>query len=499
MAETTDRPRGAEEIPSSTTAPLAAESYRPLSLLALAGFALAVVYALVVLVGGLVALVGRVPWLMPGWTFLLPLAALIVCWTAQMRIRASEDTLSGLAFTTWGFRLTIVLALTYSAYYAATFFTVRHQAIVFVDRVFEALKEGRTEQSFLLALGVPVKDVDDSDLRDMLEGRYNAPMGPPGTPGPYTRYRQGDFVRLIQQGGSATRIVPMGVVEWDYTSGSEGRRGYRVVLRYHIAAPLAEFEMDVETFGRESKPGEGKGRQWQIALVKGGMQMDTKSVKPTERGAEMMLKSQMAQQFATMWTEKINRNQWAEAYLDTLSPADRSRWHDGQNIARLLALAPLAGSTVFGLCDAACRDLLAGQQTLDAAKLIHIDKTFWTVKQQSAAIRQRIEQTFQASSAERPTVSLRLPQAMPRVSEHDGRITVAFDLGVNYMDESGTTTQYVVEGRLLVSAEGGDADQVPSAWRIDSLEMETGRTPPAMPRPGQPPPNAPGAGGPPQP
>src|SRR5690349_6288502 len=112
MAETTDHPHGSESVSSpaeeristhpqppggelGTLAPAVTETYRPLSLLALAGFGLAVIYDLVVLIGAAVSLFSHIPWLMPGWTFLLPVAALILCWAARTRIRNSEDTLSG--------------------------------------------------------------------------------------------------------------------------------------------------------------------------------------------------------------------------------------------------------------------------------------------------------------------------------------------------------------------------------------------------------------------
>src|SRR5262245_52442410 len=130
MAEATDRPQGAGEVSSGITTtpgggigtmPTASEPYRPLSLLALAAFAVAVLYAFIVVLGGAVSLFTRVPWLMPGWSFLVPVVALVLCWAARARIRDSEGTLSGLAFSTWGARLAIVVGLTYAAYYGFTF------------------------------------------------------------------------------------------------------------------------------------------------------------------------------------------------------------------------------------------------------------------------------------------------------------------------------------------------------------------------------------------
>src|SRR5262245_26915993 len=149
MAEATDRPQAPEQAPPDAVIPAEQlgssppEPYQPLSLLAMAGFGLAVVYCLVVVIGAAVALFSRTPWLMPYWTFLLPLAALVVCWAARTRIFNSEGTLSGIGFTTWGSRLAIVVGLTYGVYYGFTFLAVRFQAIDCVDRFIVQLQQGR--------------------------------------------------------------------------------------------------------------------------------------------------------------------------------------------------------------------------------------------------------------------------------------------------------------------------------------------------------------------
>ena len=179
----------APEGERSALAPTATETYQPLSLLALAGFGLAVVYALVVVIGAAVALFGRIPWLMPSWTYLLPIAALILCGAARMRIRDSEGTMSGMAFTTWGLRLAVIVGLTYAAYNGATFFAVRGQAVDCADTFFEYLKRGELEQAYLFSMGIPAKDVDKAELRNMLESRFNTPKGPSGSVGDFSRFQ----------------------------------------------------------------------------------------------------------------------------------------------------------------------------------------------------------------------------------------------------------------------------------------------------------------------
>ncbi len=446
MTEATDRPRDAGEV--GATAPTSAESYRPLSLLAMAGFGLAVLYVLVVLIGAAVALLGREPWLMPNWTFFLPVAALVVCWAARTRIRDSEGTLSGLAFTTWGFRLTIVVGLTYAAYYSFTFFAIRLQATQCAGRFLEHIKQGHPEQAFLFAQGVDVPEVND-ELRDTLQSRFNNPMRSPAMTGPFTHFRQMRFVRFIEMAGPETNITLRGVNDWQYEKGA-----YRVVLKYHVSNVLGEFELHVETFGRDAKPDEPKGRKWEVSIAQGLTDMVMNTLRLTPQGEELKNKSRMAQNFASAWVNLVNERKWDEAYLDTLKPSERSR--------------------VRG-------EPRAAGQNLASRQLIHRSDKFWAGKKQRDDIVKCIDQTFQPGIAGNPSVYLTLQEAMPLLRVHDGQTTVFVDVSLRYQDESSGQPLYIMEGRLAVSTQASDADTSLSVWRIESLDIESGRTPPASP------------------
>ncbi len=90
MAEATDRPAdnvAAPSIPESPPPRVAADeapgAYSSVSIVAILGFVLSVLYALVVGLGGLVALFNRTPWILPIWTLVLPLVAVAVCFAAR--------------------------------------------------------------------------------------------------------------------------------------------------------------------------------------------------------------------------------------------------------------------------------------------------------------------------------------------------------------------------------------------------------------------------------
>jgi hypothetical protein len=404
------------------------EKYQPLSLLALAGFALAVVYSLIVLAGGAVALLGRVPWLMPYWTFLLPIAVVGVCWAARTRIRDSEGALGGLVFTTWGSRLAVLFGITYAAYYIATFLAVRSQAINAANDFFQKIKDERLEEAFLMSQETPTKGLTSSQIRDMLESRFNQPMGP-GQSGAFTRFCHEPFVRYIEMDRDQTQIDPLGVASWEY-----GKGGYRVLLTYHIANSLVEFDMNVDTFGRDPKPGESKGRQWQVQLMRSETLMIRDSLRQTRRGEEATRKMNTAQRFAEEWIAKVS--DW-----NTLSAAER----------------------------ASCSPLIR----ID-------DKTFWAGKQQRDDMIRRIRNTFQADAkGPRSPFTLTLqPGALPLLRENNDRTTVWFDVMLRYNEEGTFMPLYVVNGRLVVSAKSAAAADSPSAWQVDALEVESGRTAP---------------------
>lgn len=468
MAEATDRPQTSGQTPSDAVmpgeqfnplTPPAAETYRALSLLAMAGFGIAALYAVIVVIGAAVALFSRIPWLMSYWTFLIPVAALVVCGAARTRIRDSEGTLSGLAFATWGSRLAILVGVLYVAYYASTFLVVRYQAIQCADKFFAQLKQGNSELAFLMSKGNPPAGLDKSELRDEVESRFNQPRGRVGAVGPFTRFREDLFVRFIEMDGEQTKVYPRGVAEWEYSNG-----GYKVVLNYHVATSLIEFDARVDTFGRDPKPGEPKGRQWQIMLAGGAVTTVQDSIRRTPEGEEITLKSLMGQNFVSQWIGKVNQGDWKEAYLDTLKSSERP----AANKVRSSILQP--------------------EKKL--AKLIQLDdKTFWANQKQRQDIMPRARGTFQLGSNGRPTFSMSLQQqAVPFFRTTDGVLTESFDVSLFYLDESAGVMKYMVEGRLVVSAPTDEAVTKASAWRVEALHLDSGRSPPDQPMQRAPPP-----------
>ena len=485
MAETTDRPRETTEAPSGgadlgAMPQPASEPYRPLSLQAMAGFGVAAVYALIVTFGAVIALVNHIPWLLPTWSFLIPILAVVLCWIARTRIRNSEGTLSGLAFTTWGLRLSIVVALVYAAYYGSTYFAVRQQAIDCADEFFRRIKAGRPDQAFMLSIGPASQRMSDDELRNMLEATHNTPMGRGNfRPGPFTMFSEQDYIRFLQLSGEDARLTPVGMLAWDYEKG-----GYVAVLKYQANTPYADFQVTVALVCPDSKPGDRGGPQWRILTQKGETQMDVNSASLTAEGRTLLEQSALAQRLAFSWASRVNSLQWDEAYLETLPPARREAMRSAEQTARLLPAAPAAGLAALALRDAACDEYQAGLRKFLDGDLIRIDeKKFWASSAQKADILKRVRDSFRHREGEMQPVNVQPQQIrVPLVRTGEGGRIILLDLFLAYPDLQTSAPKYVVIGNLAVAVDGRADGAKPSGYikAVELEDMSSGRTAPNM-------------------
>src|SRR5437870_503221 len=90
--------------------------YRPVAGLAIVGFALAGLFALIVVLGALVSFVRGMPLFLPDWLLVAPLAGFILSILGARQIRNSEGTRAGLKLTRYGLWLSAVCGLSYFVY-----------------------------------------------------------------------------------------------------------------------------------------------------------------------------------------------------------------------------------------------------------------------------------------------------------------------------------------------------------------------------------------------
>jgi hypothetical protein len=369
-----------------------AEPYRPLSLLAVAGFLLAVFYAVWVTLGGLAvfaqhhatllklllvlvplgailgaamaglrepsqiaAFTGKVvacgavivglgslaaystsnPWLLPQAMWGELLAAALVCWVARKLILVSENTLGGLSLTSWGLWLCVSFGLAYSAYFAANDIAVKIQARACAKDFLEQLKKGDQIQAFIRTLPVGGRPQAAGDLGNIIELQYNSPAPGSRDTGMFSIFCRNDLVRMVILGGEAT-TCELGSVDWEF-----GKEAYEVRMTYKVIGPAGTFPAHVTAVGTATA-GSGR-RQWRIELGQTGLSVMEPS---TDEGKALLVTGAVAQAFAREWGVKIRAGDLDEAYLWTLAGEERNRQRAGRfysfsSVGGLAGLAPV--------------------------------------------------------------------------------------------------------------------------------------------------------------
>jgi hypothetical protein len=275
------------------------QAYRPLSVLALVSFGLAALYALVMVVGGAIALGTRQPFLLPAWWWILPVAFILVGWVARNQIESSEGSLSGLALTRWAIGLPLVLGLIYGAYYAATYFAVTRQARAFAKKWLEHIQKAELEEAYWQ--GNPPPRSSQPDLRGALEIMHNSDQNMEGK-------GKANFVRFLQTAGEQTKVEFAGINNWTY----EGK-GYRVDLVFRIQTPTVSYETMVAVKGTTGP--NFKGRQWQVIHNETGTPNRPESFTFTEEGKKLSSLTQQAAAHANRWFDEQVDTRSADARL----------------------------------------------------------------------------------------------------------------------------------------------------------------------------------------
>jgi hypothetical protein len=314
------------------------EAYQSFSLLAAAALALAIIYAVTISVGTLVALYQRAPLLVPLWTFLLPAAALLLCWVARAQIQRSEGTLIGLSLTRWGVALSLVFGLCYAMYYTATAMAVRQQANDFARKWLEELRKGEVDRAFWLTLKPPRSGFKRQALE---ESQINSPEFT--SPNTLSGFHLLDFVRLLRESGTTAAIELRGVERWSYEKG-----GHQVSLLYQITSPIADCSVLVTVHGIEVREKESEGRQWYVmmdgtGLPKPEVRVDApQPVVYQKRGQELLRVMPGAGKAASDFLDNIRQGHLLAAFAATLPPADRKRLSTPSSRLRLVAQGEVA-------------------------------------------------------------------------------------------------------------------------------------------------------------
>jgi hypothetical protein len=460
-----------------------AGAYRPLSAAAVAGFALGVTYAVVVVVLGAVALMTHKPLFLPAWTFLLPVAAVALGWVGRVQVRRSEGTRSGAGLAEWGVRLGLVVGLGYLAFYVGSYMrVVRVEAQGFTRAWLEDIRSGdqtRLYQAFKDIQDPAKRQGDDPSNPAMMKARY-------GTRGPKTGksllqiFEEHNFVRALREGGAECTFECLGVREWDYSQG-----GYKVGQTYLITAPEGQFEAQIDLLGTEGK--EFKGRQWRVVWSD---RFEFKPLWLTDMGATLEAWRENVPQFAGLWLRARGDATSAAAYLGTLDPPERHRAVGRLTLAALAnlgagpqGLTPAASAArLLPLSEAdAVQDVfLPGRRALAKGGIVVADpKEFEASDDVRDEIIRLVKDNFQNPQV--CGISLSSAPYLYVADRDQGRVRAKAEVSFGLRPGASVTAmtpRYTGGGYLtLESAPGPWEPSRPPDWRVVSLRLTHGSRP----------------------
>ena len=351
----------------------ASEGYRPLSLTALVGFLLALLFVALVLVGGLAAFGGKHPrwlvvWLVVGlvggWVTALfaqaprprdgrhrvgrpddadrtlrprdllrnlPLAVALA--RLAPRRRRTPDVLAGVVayrrlrrdvggagLARWGIGLVLFFSLNYGAYYLSSIYAVRAQGREATDEFLELLKASDKDPSKLYQAFARTmmngSRPQITDLRRVVEVESNASQGVTG--GAYSTFVLNTTVRLVQMFGEDAKYEKIGTAE------EHDKGGYRVRVTYRVTGEMGTADFDLYAFGQESTDGGVVRRQWHIEVNPIPLQDIPNNLRTTEEGRGMIAATSSTRALAQAWLDSLTNHNTEGAYLATVAPDKHS-------------------------------------------------------------------------------------------------------------------------------------------------------------------------------
>jgi hypothetical protein len=465
--------------------------YRPLSILTLAGFCFAVLYAVVIVAWAVVAFMSGKPMLQELWMVLFPLAIGGLCALGWLHVKRSEGTVAGAALGRWGLWLTAIAALGYWSYYGTTRYAVTSDADRYGRTFLDHLTRGETNSAFRLALEPSQRRPDDAHLREDLEIRYNTPEA--SGKGPLTSFEQMELVRLLRFYGPGATIESRGVSDFKNDGGR-----YWVTLNYHVTSVYGAFDVVLLVISAEGKKKQSEGRGWHVDPRNSAVPQEGREISPEgDRMARLMHDDRLAHRIGD-WITSMKDGRLDEAYLATKLPAERSQLQQEFASRRLLCALAVTGGTMGSALPAAplvqaalgsnndvTRDLfLPGFRGFLNGDLVHVDdKVFWAPPGEGETMIQVMKRGFRYPSGREELCKGLVPESVPvRLGKIEGdRFLFEDDFLLRI-----SAPPIIIQGHLIYDCDAKEMREgTVSDWRFRSIELYRGRTPPTGPPPGR--------------
>lgn len=274
-----------------------ADSYRPLSLLAIVGLGVSIISLLVFVYDAF--------WLV--MFFVVP--GLLISLIASYRIRHSEGTLAGEAVAKAGMVISLIAGLFWATTKVTTYLIIRHESKAFLQAWLEKLRLGKEGEAFVDTVS-PERRSAAPAVWDpkLLRAQYPVPEGQGNA---YDNFRSNALVELLLRYGDA--------VQWRYLNAQdsvyapEAFQGM-VRYRYHLTTPALATELIFSVRSAKRDTPAGPRREWYVDLP--GAQFQPQEVTPYGKALERAQLDTLTQLKTWIWYISEDRQEEARKVLD---------------------------------------------------------------------------------------------------------------------------------------------------------------------------------------
>jgi hypothetical protein len=462
--------------------------YKPLSVLALAGLAVAGLYALLLLIGAVAAQFKGEPYFEPflfgSWAVALPIGGALLSGLGLWEIASSENTRAGTSLAKWGLGLSLVTGLGYFTYQTFTELAILQQANRFLMEKDEASgffpRLQGTDADARTAFGYTRGEFTDRSVRpETAEEIKQLDLPTQNNPrGLLTQFLESPLVRAIRVAAPGTvKVEALAVQNWAFEN-----RGYQVTRNYRITTDEAVYEVPI-TVASVEPIAEGEKRRWKIDW----QPHFTPALQPlsrTEVGAKRAGLRQRAAEFLndpqSGWLTNLKRRDAFETYLGTRPAAERKELRQrAEAIHVRTPLVALAGAAVPPLRAQA-------EEQLRSALL----PNYWPLSKAAEYFKVESLRCYDPAllpSAKNAALQALIPERLPllllRVVPDDqapfdlksGEMLVTYQLEMipsAFVQKGGADVLLLLKA-VLAAPEGLDpaAADASQAWRVKSIEF----------------------------
>ena len=232
--------------------------YSPLSWYCMAAFVVSIIFAVLLVVLGLSALLENKPFF-ESWLFLFPVVGLVLAFAGRRHVRNSEGTRQGEKYANWAWWICVIGALVYGANLIGIGYTVRADAEGVFSRWTKKLEEADPTNPADTATAEAFYPITEAGQRDNFSPadvqKMRAIYGPK-----FAQFRQNKVFAILARNKGQCRFVSDGLQNWEQTPGQ-----IECTLAATLKTPEGDYPLIVPMVAKTGP----KGRAWQIRIADG--------------------------------------------------------------------------------------------------------------------------------------------------------------------------------------------------------------------------------------